>query len=249
MDRLRRPGRGAAHRGDSRQWRFTGPDDGLHLQRPWEPDRRFRRGSRSRTFTYTTRNQLETEIHPERGTTSYTYDATGKLATVTDALGTVTKYGHDDNERLTCVDQSPYASPCSTLSRTTCGSATTPRTTAPRWRTRRSPARSSSTGRIGSRGGPTPSAGPSGPVPFVTSYAHDKRDNLELVTYPAPSTTAVRYQYDNGNRVIDVRQNGAPGAWASALPITRRALPSRSRRATASADQHHLHGPVLGRTS
>jgi YD repeat-containing protein len=175
-------------------------------------------GSRGRSFTYTTRNQLETESHPEQGTTTYTYYTTGRLQTAINALGTVAKYGYDQNQRLVCVDQSPNASPpCSTLTaddvRIGYDRADNRTNLQNTWVA--STFEYDAGNRLGKRTDTV--TGPSGAVPFVTSYSYDSRDNLEVLTYPAPSTTVVRYQYDAANRITDVRRNGSATAWASAF--------------------------------
>lgn len=52
---------------------------------------------------YNANRLLEREIHPESGTTSYTYDDAGMLATRTDANGTVFTYTYDGNDRVTRI--------------------------------------------------------------------------------------------------------------------------------------------------
>jgi YD repeat-containing protein len=55
----------------------------------------------SRTWTYSGQNLLQSETHPESGTTSYTY-TNGRLATKTTQRTTLT-YGYDFNDRLTSI--------------------------------------------------------------------------------------------------------------------------------------------------
>jgi YD repeat-containing protein len=54
----------------------------------------------ARSWVYNGNLLLDREVHPESGTTLYTYDAAGVLATSTDAKGTVTTYAYDGNDRM-----------------------------------------------------------------------------------------------------------------------------------------------------
>jgi YD repeat-containing protein len=47
---------------------------------------------------------LKDDIQPESGTTSYTYDTAGRLATKHDAKGSTFAYGYDANDRNTLID-------------------------------------------------------------------------------------------------------------------------------------------------
>jgi YD repeat-containing protein len=49
---------------------------------------------------------------------------------------------------------------------------------------------------------------------FTTGFHPDANDNVAQIDYPAPSGLRVAYQFDAENRVSDVRQLGAPSAWA-----------------------------------
>jgi uncharacterized repeat protein (TIGR01451 family) len=170
-------------------------------------------GSRGRSFTYTVKNELLTETHPEKGTTTYTYDSAGNMATAEDALG-LKRLGYDANNRLICVDQPPAAS-------TACSSITADDVTIgyDRGDNRTSLSLDTSVSstftfdgadRLTTRTDTVTGA----PQSFVTGYSYDTRDNLEVLTYPAPSTTAVKYTYDAGNRITDIRQNGTSSTWA-----------------------------------
>jgi YD repeat-containing protein len=61
--------------------------------------------SPNRQWTFNARNQLEREVHPESGVTTYTYDAAGNLKTRTDGAFGRTTYHYDANERLVRIDR------------------------------------------------------------------------------------------------------------------------------------------------
>ena len=59
-------------------------------------------GAVARTWTWNSvNNLLDSETHPESGTTTYAYDSAGVLASKTDAKGILTTYVRDGNERVT----------------------------------------------------------------------------------------------------------------------------------------------------
>jgi len=61
-------------------------------------------GSISRTWSFdSVKNLLTAESHPESGTTSFTYDAAGVLASKTDANSVTTAYTYDGNDRLKTI--------------------------------------------------------------------------------------------------------------------------------------------------
>ena len=57
-------------------------------------------GSQTRTFTHNWLGSMTQEVHPETGTTSYTYDNGGLVTTRTDARGFVTNYIYDEIGRI-----------------------------------------------------------------------------------------------------------------------------------------------------
>ncbi len=68
------------------------------------------RGSttQTRTFTYDpTTQRLSSQKHPETGTTSYTYNSDGTVATKTDSKGQVTQWNYDTYQRVTSVQFFP----------------------------------------------------------------------------------------------------------------------------------------------
>lgn len=68
------------------------------------------RGSttQTRTFAFDPSTQrLSSQTHPESGTTSYTYNADGTLATRTDAKGQIAQYTYDSYQRVTEVQRFP----------------------------------------------------------------------------------------------------------------------------------------------
>jgi len=65
-------------------------------------------GTQTRTFVYNaTTQRLSSETQPETGTTSYTYNADGTLATKTNARSQVTKYIYDTYQRVTQTQYFP----------------------------------------------------------------------------------------------------------------------------------------------
>jgi RHS repeat-associated protein len=65
-------------------------------------------GTQTRTFVYNaTTQRLTSEAHPENGTTTYTYNSDGTVATKTDAKGQVTKNTYDGYQRVTMIQYYP----------------------------------------------------------------------------------------------------------------------------------------------
>jgi YD repeat-containing protein len=63
-------------------------------------------GSQTRTFTHDWLGRRIQEVHPETGTTNYTYYAGGLLYTRTDARSKVATYTYDDIGRLRTISYS-----------------------------------------------------------------------------------------------------------------------------------------------
>jgi len=65
-------------------------------------------GTQTHTFSYDpTTQRLSSETHPETGTTSYTYNGNGTVASKTDAKGQKTQYVYDTYKRVTQVQYLP----------------------------------------------------------------------------------------------------------------------------------------------
>ncbi len=146
-----------------------------------------------------THGLLKWELHPESGTTSYTYHAAGNVWTKADARGTTT-YTYDRNNRLTRADR-PGAQDDTTFDyneydqRTRLGNISVQSRfgydEARRllWRVDNVQGRA-----------------------FTTNYRWDDNDNLEWLYYPSGSQ--VRYGYDNEHRITWVL-DGADHYYAS----------------------------------
>jgi RHS repeat-associated protein len=175
-------------------------------------------GGLERTWSYDgTTNRLESETHPESGTTTYTYythapeaepaQATPLLRTKTDARGQTFTYSYDGNTRLTAIDAANAdAHDVAILDyddwdnrrRVRVGPAGAPRVET--WFTYEDATRM--TARTDALNGRT----------FTTGYHYDERDNLDEITYP--SGRKVQYDFDNANRVAHVNGPANNPVWA-----------------------------------
>jgi hypothetical protein len=151
----------------------------------------------TRTWNYNSKNQLESETHPESGTISYQYYDNGTLRQRDDAAFAATIYSYDRNNRLTFINRAGTNDVSIGYDH---------------WdnRLRLDSTRVKSSfvyvdNRLSSRtdviDGRT----------FTTSYTPDANDNIEWIQYP--SGTRVRYFYDAQNRITMIT-NGATTACA-----------------------------------
>jgi YD repeat-containing protein len=196
-------------------------------------------GVPARQWSYNSKNQLESETHPENGTVSYAYDDAGNLRERRDSKfgpSFPTRYCYDTNDRLVRVS----------LAGTSASASCTPSDEEFGY--------DQSDNRISARRGADSTqfefdganrlrrrvATISGRVVSMT-YAYDGRDNLENLGYPLTSDQPesarhhARFAHDGANRVSDV----SPGGWAGELPLGRRARPTdvhRLRRPQPSPD-------------
>jgi YD repeat-containing protein len=152
-------------------------------------------GGIQRTWSYPApKGWLTSETHPESGTTTYGYagDNMGLATSRTDAKQQTTTFSYDDNNRLETI-----SIPGET---TTIGYE-------PQGDNRLSVVSSDvnlkyyydSAGRL--KGFDTRVSG----IPFEVRYEYDGNDNVSEILYPAPSKRRVRMDYDNENRIINVR--------------------------------------------
>jgi YD repeat-containing protein len=150
-----------------------------------------------RTWVYNGKGWLDHETQPEKGTTSYLYDAVGNVTQVTDALGQVTTLAYDFNNRLISRD-APGLEADATFTYDDIGRLTK----------QQSPSMVTNftydtAGRIATKAENWWSASQW----FQSSYAYDANDNLTQLTYPFGRV--VTYAYDIENRLLSIQQNGA----------------------------------------
>jgi len=157
-------------------------------------------GSRSWRY-YAGRNLLETETHPESGTTRYTYDSGGRLWQRFDAKNQRFQHYYDNNDRLTWIETPDNrhdlrfsydaADNRDTMSSQLDGAVAVSTTftydDANRLTSRRDT--------IGSRS-------------FTVGYGYDDRDNLVRTTYP--SGRAILQRVDAANRIEAVSEENGP---------------------------------------
>lgn len=145
----------------------------------------------SRSWSYNTRNLLESESHPESGTTIYTHDSGGRLTSKTDGKGQEFTYGYDSNDRVLNINTPGAAGQAVSFTydasdnRRTMTSANVHTTIAVDDANRVSGRTDLVAGRS-----------------FTVGYDYDDRDNLTLVTYP--SGRQVLTAYDAANRATKV---------------------------------------------
>lgn len=143
----------------------------------------------TRTWTYNNNNYLlESETHPESGTTSYTYNG-GVLASKTDAKGTVFVFERDGNDRVwrvtagTSVTTVTYQPGSDNRLRTVIDGVATDFAY-------------DDAGRLRQRTDTVDGK------PFVNEFTYDASDNLEQITYP--SGRKLKYAYGAENRLTRV---------------------------------------------
>jgi len=162
-------------------WNYS-YDSAGHLREVAGPD------GVKRTWTFNANHLLESETHPESGTSAYTYQG-GLLATRKDAAGRLFSYSYDGNDRLKQIDTTgsvtkfeyEAGSDNRRLTSVDAQSSTFTYDTAGQLKTRSD-----------SVDGKT----------FDTVYDYDASGNLERITYP--SGRHVKATFDRENRVASV---------------------------------------------
>ena len=145
----------------------------------------------TRTYKYNTKNFLESEKHPETGTTTYTRDNVGNLKTKTDDSGTTT-YVYDALNRLRVID---YGSGTITYRYDDADNRIlmeTPHTTIEYTYDEVNRFRRKQQTILGNL--------------YTTRYHYDDNDNLTGIDYPTGQT--VTYDYNRKNQVIEVLGQG-----------------------------------------
>src|SRR6185437_2726396 len=148
-----------------------------------------------RTWVINDKGRPDSDTQPESGTTTYTYDAAGNLASTTNANGQMTTFTYDANNRLLTRDGPGTADDLSitydnanhidrVLSMTGGGVLTTNTY--------------NTAGTLATQVVQT-SIGPAS-----SSYAYDADDNLISIVYP--SGREVSYAYDGENRLTTINQ-------------------------------------------
>jgi len=141
-----------------------------------------------RTWTYNANQLLESETHPESGTTSYTYQG-GLLATRKDAAGHVFSYSYDSNDRVKQIDTA------GTVTRFDYEPGSDNRQLMS-VDTQSTVFAYDAAGRLKTRSDTVDGKS------FVTSFDYDASGNLVQATYP--SGRRVKTIFDDENRVISV---------------------------------------------
>jgi len=149
-------------------------------------------GSVTRTFLYNTKTFLESETHPEKGTTSYARDNIGNMKSKTDSLGS-TSYAYDGVNRLTNIS---YGLESIAFTHDSAGNRTSMDNANALMDYYYDPAN-----RLIKKDeailGKT----------YTTSYSYDANDNISDIYYP--SGRHVTYTYNSNNQVISVAGFGA----------------------------------------
>ncbi|MGH9463692.1 MAG: discoidin domain-containing protein [Vicinamibacteria bacterium] len=149
--------------------------------------------SHNRQWTFNASSQLEREVHPESGVTTYTYDAAGNLKTRTDAAFGRTTYHYDANERLVRIDR-PVPFPDILLAydhsdnRTLLDNGVV-----------RSTFAHDAANRLTRREDLIDG------ILFATGFDYDGNDNLARIAYSSGRTA--QYSYDSENRITLVRDD------------------------------------------
>jgi YD repeat-containing protein len=157
----------------------------------------------TRTWVINAHGLPDSETQPESGTTSYTYDAVGNLATTTDANGTVTTLTYDHDNRLATRSSSGDSTDNVTITYDSLGRVKTLTGTA---------ATTTYSANVAARTvtrADTTSAGT-----FSSTSTRDANDNLSQILYPTGRTVA--YHYDAENRLTEV-DHTPPGASSSSV--------------------------------
>ena len=160
----------------------------------------------NRSWTYNTKNQLDSETHPETGTVTYTYWPAGNLYTKADPAFGTTTYSYDANERLITVNRP------GTLHDTTIGYDGSDNRTLLRQGNVGSTFYVNSTfgfdaaNRLTSHEDVVSKDGITSQT-LTTTYTPDGNDNIQRIDYP--SGNAVAYTYDSENRIATVTNGGS----------------------------------------
>jgi YD repeat-containing protein len=180
--------------GEGRTWtyEYSGVDQ---LTRVNQPPAQPGESATVRTWSYYGGTDLlESETHPESGTTTYTYDASGggRLATkVTPAPGGTFTFGYDNNDRITSVT-APDAAHSLTMEYDASDNRTV---------LSNSFVTSAFNYDAANRLNWRKDTFPGQPV-RQTTYHYDGWDNVESIDYPSGRTAS--YLYDSENRVTKV---------------------------------------------
>ncbi len=146
-------------------------------------------GSTSRTFSFdTTKNFLNSESSPEKGTITYGRDNVGNMTSMLDALGNQVYYGYDNNYRLTLIT---YGSNNLTFGYDGANNRTSMDSPAASINYTYDPSN-----RL------TIKSETIVAQPYTTTYGYDDNDNITSIIYP--SDTTLTYGYNNNNQVISV---------------------------------------------
>lgn len=149
-------------------------------------------GSLTRTFLYNTKNFLQSETHPEKGTITYVRDNVGNMKSKTDSLGSI-YYAYDGVNRLTNIS---YGSESIAFTYDSAGNRTSMDNANALIDYYYDPAN-----RLIKKDeailGKT----------YTTSYSYDANDNISDIYYP--SGRHVTYTYNSNNQVISVAGFGA----------------------------------------
>ena len=146
-------------------------------------------------WNYNGANELTSEVQPESGATSYTYDDDGLVASKTDARNQTTHFHYDANHRLIEIT-APVAADTLTFTydeadnrkTLTGGGAATV------FEDHEGNRLTTREDQIGGHA-------------LVTTYGYDSRDNLTSITYP--SGRVVQNHYDYANRITKVYAGSA----------------------------------------
>jgi YD repeat-containing protein len=159
-------------------------------------------GAVHRTWTYDSRNLLQTETHPESGRTQYTeYDLAGVLKRKIDERGITSFFSYDGNDRLVGISAGDQTTTYTYQSGSDLLSTVSIHTSAGGPATVTNTFTYDSAGRLSLRtdsiDGKT----------FELRYEYDGLDNVTAIVYP--SGRRVGYAYDSENRVTRVFRPGS----------------------------------------
>jgi len=159
----------------------------------------------TRTWHYNTSHHVDSETHPESGTTTSSYDSDGLLHETLDAAGIRTTFTYDGNHRLTraVTNQYPWTEPRDTVY------------TYDDWDNRLSADNRGVVSAFTYEGGLrlVSRQDAIGGQFFETRYAYDPKGNIIEIDYP--SGHAVKYSHDGDHRILQVWDGTGPTVYAS----------------------------------